>query len=310
MPSLRKPVPILAAISDIHLSHKPPIARSNEEDWYKVQKGYFKQVHKIVTKHNIPLVIAGDLFDDGWRASKCPPSLINLAIGCLTGMAVYGIPGQHDLEHHRLDAIKRSAFWTLVEAGRIINLPEMDPIRIGELALWGYPWSTEVQPCPDPPHDLIINIAVIHHYIWQSGCLHPQADAKDHLKKWGSRLKGYDVAVFGDNHIPWSHNHRQIVNCGTFMRRKRDEKHLTPSVWLVHNDASIKQVPLDVSQDKWLEDSEVGKASNEIDAQALMKELSELSDASIDFGVALRNALDKKDATEQVRKIVLDALGG
>lgn len=45
--------------ADLHLSINPPAARSVEVDWVEVQRGYLRQVKKVCTKHNAPLVICG-----------------------------------------------------------------------------------------------------------------------------------------------------------------------------------------------------------------------------------------------------------
>ncbi len=82
-------------VADLHLSDTPPAARSGEPDWRATQAGYLNQVTRLCRRHECPLVIAGDLFDDGWRERRCSPALINLALTYLPDQC-YGIPGQHD----------------------------------------------------------------------------------------------------------------------------------------------------------------------------------------------------------------------
>src|ERR1700761_1543949 len=100
-------------LSDLHLSHKCPIARSDEKSWYDAMERPWKQVKKLAG--NCPIVCGGDFFNDGWRPHNCPPELINWAIDVLPS-SIFSVAGQHDLKHHRVETIKETAFWTLVKA--------------------------------------------------------------------------------------------------------------------------------------------------------------------------------------------------
>ncbi len=107
--------------SDWHLSHKPPIARVEEPDWYAAMERTVTQVVELQNKYDCPLVIAGDLFDK-WNP---PPQLINFALdelGSLTMRAV-AVPGQHDLPFHSYDHVESSAYWALELGKRIVNVP-------------------------------------------------------------------------------------------------------------------------------------------------------------------------------------------
>src|SRR5574340_1610341 len=69
--------------SDIHLSHRPPLARACEDDWYGVQAGYLQQVFTLAGDvgkprgmRGVPIVIAGDIFDK----PQPPVELVNFAL--------------------------------------------------------------------------------------------------------------------------------------------------------------------------------------------------------------------------------------
>ena len=102
------------AISDLHLTLNTPSCRA-EKDWLEVMSGYFQQVkdyHQQVEGipygNVVPIICAGDVFD----RPNPPIELVNWAIRTLPTM--YSVPGQHDLVHHNLSDIKKSAYWTLV----------------------------------------------------------------------------------------------------------------------------------------------------------------------------------------------------
>ena len=136
---------IAVLCSDIHLSHKPPVARSSEDDWYAAMARTLDQVLDISNEHTAPLIIAGDLFDR-WNSQ---PELINFAMGSFRAFqhGVYAIPGQHDLPYHDYTEIHKSAYYTLVKAGVIIDI---QPSSYGhhsstkDITFWSFPWSFDV----------------------------------------------------------------------------------------------------------------------------------------------------------------------
>jgi hypothetical protein len=65
---------------------------------------------------NPPIVYVGDI----WDHYRQPPEAINWAIRELP--KGYAIPGQHDLRHHNYEDIKKTAYWTLMEAGVILDM--------------------------------------------------------------------------------------------------------------------------------------------------------------------------------------------
>ena len=109
---------VAIACADIHLQHTAPICRSGEPDWYAAMARPLEELRGLQENYDCPILCAGDVFNH-WN--NCPPELINWAIKHLPKM--YAIPGQHDLPQHRLDDVRKSAYWTMVEAGVIENLP-------------------------------------------------------------------------------------------------------------------------------------------------------------------------------------------
>jgi hypothetical protein len=303
---------ILAA--DLHLSEKASVARMAEEDWLAAQERPLLQIAYLQEKHGVPCIFAGDLFD---RAAP-GPALINWAIDRISNW--YGICGNHDLPHGSLDLLKKSAFFTLVKAKRITYLRPGKPVFVGEggkaLALYGFPPGVEPKPLRKP-WDVMLGVAVVHKYIWDhKGTCYPTApvEACVHNDNPQIPLKGYHVAVFGDNHIGFDYisaiaGRARIVNCGGLQRRKTDERDYRPSVGLLHTDGSVERHYLDCSKDKWSDAADVvkGLERNE-DAKALAASLNELGDVGIDFPAAIARALDEGKIAPEVRELCLKAL--
>lgn len=289
-----KPVALLC--SDLHLSHTPPAARSAEPDWYAAQKRVLDEVKD----WNLPVLCAGDIFDR-WNS---PAELINFALECLPDGMIC-IPGQHDLPNHRLDEIQRSAYWTLVKAGKIKNLYYHEWYEAGDFraVLHPYPWSVDVEPTEKSS---TFKIAIIHAYIWKSGYSYPGADENKHVIKYQmERLAGYDVAVFGDNHKSFLDGN--VFNCGTMMRRKIDEMDYRPNVGILHDDGSIKLHYLDTSKDQFIDVDEPKQVL--ADTREFIRELKLLDQDSLDFREAVHRFLDQQDVSPGVRGAVVECLG-
>ncbi len=301
--------------ADLHLSHKPPAARSSEPDWYKTQAGYLTQLRELADRYNVPVICAGDVFDDGWRSHRCPPELINLALTKMPQM--YAVPGQHDLMFHRLDQLDRSAFGVLVTAGKVKYLAPDVPVEVPgrqPLRLHGFPWSVPLKSLKDP-HDMYLEVAVAHTYAWVKGKGYAGADEFSRFKALKEKLIGYDAVVFGDNHIPWhiesgGKGFPAAWNCGGLMRRRTDEVDHRPRVGLLRDDGTIDCQYLDVSKDK-LAAKSPEPAIEGWDATALkdlVTELKGLEDKSLDFEAAVMRLAET--APERVRRRVLGILGG
>ncbi len=312
---MRQLDPIAILCSDLHLSHKPPLWRSAEPDWYAAQDRPLSQLRNLSSGLRVPVVIAGDIFDDGWRPHRCPPELINFAMRALPA-ACYAIPGQHDLPYHRYEDRFKSAYWTLVEAKTIVDLHDGKWLSYGDnLILHGFPWN-----CPIIPNrckrksDLEVHLVVAHAYIWIKDHGFPGAKEEHHARSYATALQTYDAAVFGDNH---KHFHKvvndfHLWNNGTFMRRKSDEKDYQPAIGILTRSGKVIRHELDVSQDKFLTTEEV--MERVLNSGAIFgdfaKTLENLGEGPINFSELCRQVLESSSKGEAVRNVVIRLLGG
>lgn len=307
--NVRKSDKVVAILcSDIHLSHKPPIARSAEPDWYEAMRWPLDQLRDLQEKYDCPTIIAGDIFDK-WDS---PAELINFALNFLP-MGAYAIPGQHDLPNHNLEDIERSAYWTLVAAGTIKHLDTTTPV--GDLTLWPAPWGEDI---PEPDEQ-IFNLAVVHAYIWQQGYGYPGAPKDKYTSKYVPKLKGYQAAAFGDNHKgfqfvidnddPQNGPYCSVINCGTLMRRKADEMKYQPHVGVLYANGNIRPHFLHCKDDKFVDiDQALELVERSLDITEFVGELAGLARTVVDFGEALRRFLTSNKIDSHVRKVILDAM--
>lgn len=297
--------------SDLHFSQNPPSARSAETDWFAAQRRPICEVIRLQETYGAPVIVAGDFFHK-WCAPYTTPELINFLMDVLprqSGFEWYAIPGQHDLPDHRIDAVWRSPFGTLLRSGHIRELPFGSPVRItANLRAHGFPWGCSIQPrVGDDKYP--IELAVVHEYVWQGSCKYIGAKREQHIEFRLSELYGFDCAVFGDNHKGFLVDDR-FLNCGAFIRRNQDEREYRPMVGLLYSDGRIGVHYLDVSEDVWL-DSAVGPEIEKtpFDGRGFVESLRQLGPDSLDFSTAIDRRMVAQQTSQDVRDIVRQCVG-
>jgi len=298
-------------VSDTHFTHNPPVARSAEPDWYGVMARQWDEVYKLHLDHlYAPLIIAGDVFDHWQRGVT--PELINFVITQLSQFeSVYAIPGQHDLPYHGYDRINQSAYWTLVQAGVINNLSKIESIRHHSCVFQLTPfwWGRDIK-LIEKRVNTDFNVAVCHSFIWTKDTGHVGADEDKTLGSYRHALKGYDAAVFGDNHKGFNcvDNGVNVMNCGTFYCRTVAEVDYNPQVGLLCDDGSIIAHKLDVSKDVFLHRDEDKRIIDQSVFARVVGQLSELGADSLDFRKAVFLALEANEVSEDMRRVVIESM--
>ena len=298
-----KPIAILC--SDLHFSQNAPVARSAESDWFVAQERSWNQIRDRANQDDLPIIIAGDIFDH-WKSS---PELINFVLCLFSGLRIYAVPGQHDLPNHRYDEMNRSAYGTLVQAGVIKEIEPQEPFSIGEMTLYGFPWGYEIEKSKGRNGNRL-NIAVVHKYCWKD--VHYLGVSKDsHVEAFGKKLKGYDLAVFGDNHGGFlsCSDDCIVLNCGTMMCRKSDEKNYQPHYGILYDDFTVARVPFDTSKDKWLDQKETESLVDKaLDMSNLVSELESLGGDALDFKEMLLRYMESSGTALPTKTLIMKAL--
>ena len=309
-------------VSDLQWSERPPVFRAVEKDWLEVQGRYIDQLKELQRERGmVPIVMVGDLFDHHNPSHR----LVNFLIARLRGMLVFAIPGNHDLLHHNYREIDKTGYWTLVEAGAIRHLesyigPDGEPVghAVGPVMLYPYPYGFPVQPCPKRPANIMQSVAVIHSYVWGSESTRmPGATEETRIGSWAKKLKGYDAAIFGDNHRPFfcqkvKDKVPAIASCGTFLRRHSDEKEIRPRVTLLHTDDRISVHYLNTHNDLFFDaGEEVSRLEKnlEIDLGDFAEELGRLYADKLDFAKIVLRWLEKAKPPDAVRILLKKAIG-
>jgi hypothetical protein len=195
-----------------------------------------------------------------------------------------------------LSEIKKSAYWTLVEAGKLINIPHDKPLSIelptATLFLYGFPFGFPLH-APNPPiseRSDSVHIAVIHDYCWQSGFSYPGAPTEKSAEEHSQSARNYNVLHFGDNHkgfLKRVNRHQIIFNGGTFYRRNIDEADYRPMVGLVYDNGDVKPVYVPINEDILSVKVQETKSEENVEIDNFVNYLSKISLNGIDIEEAI-----------------------
>jgi hypothetical protein len=307
-----KPKMLAVVATDLHLRETPPVSRAEKGDeWLAAQAGYLKQLRDLKDKYKIPLLIGGDFFHK-WNSSA---ALINFALEHLPDC--YGIPGNHDLPYHDLSLVNKSAYWTLVLAGKVTDMPYGSRFNFGdELEVDPFPFGTKLTGRLTETKSVGVQMALVHQYVWYATAKYPDAPAELHAARFEEPLKGYDCAAFGDNHkgfwvrLP---SGCTIFNCGAVYNAKSDEVGYKPHVGLVTDHGNFIRIGLDTSKDRWVDDLEdIKDRENEKDEDLRQADFilsaARLGDHAADFAETVRRMVEGAVMSEGAKRIALAAL--
>lgn len=306
MPDLQQSDVVGVCCSDIHLSHKPPVARSLEKDWYAAQGDQLGQAINLANEHECPLIVAGDIFDKPMN----PPQLVNWAMEKFAEVryGVYTIPGQHDLLHHSIEDIKKTSYWTLALSKAIYHMSGVSGYvnKTTKIKLHPFPWGTNPSPLKTP-REGSIHIAVCHRYIHKFQHSFPGADPNLSVANTLPFLKGYDAAIFGDNHSGFKAH--QIFNCGALIRRNQKERYFASRVGLIFKDETIKPKDLVTDDDRFTEAKEEQKVEQvSLEVQELLDSFEKVLDSSESLSQALMQYITQIDVSKKVAKRIKEII--
>jgi DNA repair exonuclease SbcCD nuclease subunit len=262
-----------------------------------------KELSDLSYFHKCPVLHSGDLFDK-WNA---PAELINFALGFLPDM--WSIPGQHDLPFHRYGDIRKSAYWTLCQAGKISNLDPGQTYQMGnDFRLTGFPWGYPLKESKKVNDSL--DIALVHEYIWTKDKGYPTAPQESKISK--AKTKGYDIVSYGDNHKSFDIEGQEgiIWNNGGFMKRHRDEVDHKPRVGLVHTDGTVTSHYLNTDDECYMkmQAADTFTEGKITDMTGFFDTLEGLGDSELDFEKSMDEYVKSEELEEDVVEEINDCM--
>ena len=216
---------ILAA-SDLHITNKTPINR--KDDYPKSCLNKFKQLLNLTMKTKYKtLLIGGDFFDSHTAPYSVTKQIVNILYS-FPEVNIYVVPGQHDQRWHRT-GLDNTPLGLLSEYPNVSILKNDKVTKIGKITVIGAGWNEEPKKKAD--------ILVTHQMVIKKEKLFP--NQKNYSKGISLLTKKYPWAkciISGDNHAPFKiqYKGRFLVNCGSMMRKSKDQTTHEPRAWLIN----------------------------------------------------------------------------
>lgn len=287
--------PLFLACADIHLSENAPSFRSEEPDWFAAQARQLDWLKKTAEHYDVPLVIAGDIFDKAQGSTR----LVNFVADHLPH--AFACPGNHDLPYHSLDRIDISSYGSLLRMGVIDGVQGYKWYNNGEveIAFHLFPFGSELKPCISQAD---VNVAVIHHFVWTRESAMSKIMPDCGLDDLLAQMPGYDYYIFGDNHEPFYVD--KAINCGSFYRRKKGEEAYQPTVPLVFAD-HVQFLPVPVHEDivTTAETKEQKAETHNFDR--FFQSLKEAESLTCDISSLLQDEIKKQNLKQEVKDAII-----
>lgn len=301
------------ATSDWHFWHVAPVWRSNEKNWLEAMGRQLHQVVDAAIENQCPIFMGGDVFDH----YNPVPETVNFLMSHLPeDVEVYAVPGQHDLEHHVMteESMKKTGFEILRETSLIAPLFDiqfLSPTTRSKCMVYFAPWGTDFSTIHVEDKPNTINILLAHRYVWfdentkYGGADVPEGKLTGSFKTW---LQKFDFAIFGDNHIPFRKKigKCQVINPGTLVKRKIDERDYKTGYTIMFDDGSIEFHEFDTSEDKYLEIQVTEPSNLNVSSREFMDRLRAMEGEEIDYRTEIENKLrdmNRPDMEKQFTEI-------
>ena len=232
-------------LADLHLTGDKPECRMPEENWMGVLDDKMSQVNR-TAKDADAVILAGDIFDS-WRNTDF--AFLNWAMSWFREIRkatrtnkIYTIAGNHDAPYHSydIDAISRSPYMTLVEAGLFHDL-KMSPVP--EMSAYIYTDKGEM-----PESDA--SMCVAHKGLYQKKKPFPGADESGNVEQFVKLLhKNIKYVVAGDYHTPFTATVEGVLvlNCGSMIRRRADQLTYEPAMHIMDTETcTVEKIPFNL----------------------------------------------------------------
>ena len=288
----------LILCGDLHIGNWQPECRSDV--YLDALLNKIRWMAALQITHGCPLVFPGDVFNT-WKADS---ELLNKVMAVWPKGDVLAVCGQHDLRNHNLELQDQSAFDTLRLAGMLQDVSQEAKELPKGIVVYGASWGREAKAAPNCAHPVL----VAHVTLWEKPFAPGQkpGEATRYLKE----NKDWQLICTGDNHQTFTaiDGISELVNAGSVMRMRSDQKDFRPCVFLWNADiGNIRQLFIPISPDV-ISDARC-KAAKEREAREneFVARLESDADISFSFNDHIDKALITE--TEEVRACVLECTG-
>jgi len=257
-------------MSDWHLTGNRPTGRKDEYEEAMFTKLQLMFNHS-QTEGNLPIICAGDLFDNNRISFRIFSRLLGLIE--TSGIQLYVIPGNHDSYFHNSNIVG-TPLHTLGKFPGVRVLNSEIVYLDQEVAIHGYGFGVEPV---YPPTEGMKNILVMHLPVFCEKVPFYMKGEAFTVKETREKFPGYDFWNFGDIHEPCFRDN--VLVTGSMMRSTVAQKEYEPGFWVVDTDDwSAEQIRFPLNTDVWRD--ELVESADDGFSVALSELVRDLKDAS------------------------------
>jgi DNA repair exonuclease SbcCD nuclease subunit len=221
------------ATADLHITDQRP--KNRKDNYFETILNKFEQILEITKEktHTNLLVVAGDFFDSPTVPYKVTKEIITIIKR--HNVEILAVPGQHDQRYHQ-SGLNNTPFGVLVASGLIKTKSEDFP------EIQGIGWNEK------PTHES--KILFIHTMVTEKLALFPGQENYVNAQELLEMYPFAELIISGDNHKPHlvKYKNRVQLNCGSIIRKSKDQIDYEPAVWGVKIEPKIKieKIPLKI----------------------------------------------------------------
>lgn len=305
-----KPTAILSG--DIHLRDDQPECRT--DNYWKAQETKVHFLRELQeSNNNIPLLVAGDLFDK-WNPSY---ELVTWAIENLPRYLVT-VAGNHDLKNNSIALFRKTALAVLGASSRVFALYQGGTHDIAHsthplVRVYGFSLGEEARRGRRGSREVRSRIALVHDMVWQSKKPYPGAPPSGEASRYLKEHEGFDLVLTGDNHKCFTQKigdtNRLLVNTGSMMRMSADQSAYEPCVFLWYAEANeVEAVPLPIERGVVSREHIEKKKRHDDRVEAYVDRLREDVEIGLDFRQNMKEYLGSHRVRKGVREVIGEAM--
>lgn len=298
---MEQPTAILA--SDLHLMSKTPECRT--DDFIATQKEKWNFIKDTIDKYQVPFLIGGDVFDTP------NPQHWLLSWWLSLGINITTVAGQHDLPAHNINNIDKSGLKVLEAAGRANILGGDKEYEFNDCIVHGFNWNETPKPIKNKKEGKTY-IALIHYMVYEKEPPFPGAEnVGGNAKKLMRMLRGYDLILSGDNHVPFTvkTDNQLLVNPGSIMRTTSKQIDHLPALYMYFSGSNeVVPVYLPIKKENVSREHLMASEREEAKINAFVERLSDDFEISLSFRKNIEEYTAKNNIRPNVKNIIQESL--
>ncbi len=292
---------IFLACADLHLRDDTPICRT--DDYQKAQMGKFRMMCNYAREFGVPILIAGDIFDN-WKPSH---RLVAQVINWTTGLMVIAVPGQHDLPQHNLQLLDKSGLGVLEAHGwHVLRGGGGGRELIPGLLIEGYSFGEE------PQKYIKADVILWHTMNYPGKPPYPGCEAP-HCSKLVDRFPNVKLIITGDNHETFTFTRNEtvrIINPGAMMRATADQVDHEPVFFTVDKHLSCQRVKFPIEQGVISDRHLVRAKKRDEKMESFITSITKSTEISLSFESNMEKYFEKNKTDAAVKTMVLKSMEG